>query len=70
MPNFDGTGPQGKGPMTGCGRGYCVMPLTNKEQEYDFLKNQERALQMQLKQIKARIKLARPAKLVKTGKGG
>ncbi|HFC10612.1 MAG TPA: hypothetical protein ENJ75_00220 [Candidatus Kaiserbacteria bacterium] len=23
MPNFDGTGPDGKGPQTGRGRGYC-----------------------------------------------
>ncbi|MEW5826685.1 MAG: DUF5320 domain-containing protein [Candidatus Bipolaricaulota bacterium] len=26
MPGFDGTGPQGMGPMTGGGRGYCVTP--------------------------------------------
>ncbi len=25
MPGFDGTGPFGLGPMTGRGRGYCVM---------------------------------------------
>jgi hypothetical protein len=25
MPGFDGTGPQGKGPMTGRGSGYCVL---------------------------------------------
>lgn len=24
MPRFDGTGPQGKGPMTGFGRGCCA----------------------------------------------
>ncbi|MBW2029797.1 MAG: DUF5320 domain-containing protein [Deltaproteobacteria bacterium] len=24
MPAFDGTGPLGRGPMTGWGRGYCV----------------------------------------------
>lgn len=29
MPGFDGTGPQGSGPMTGGGRGYCVMPGGN-----------------------------------------
>lgn len=23
MPGFDGTGPEGRGPMTGGGRGYC-----------------------------------------------
>ena len=27
MPRFDGTGPQGAGPMTGRGEGYCVMEL-------------------------------------------
>ncbi len=25
MPNFDGTGPRGLGPMTGAGDGYCVV---------------------------------------------
>ncbi|AEF93211.1 hypothetical protein Desca_0314 [Desulfotomaculum nigrificans CO-1-SRB] len=24
MPGFSGTGPTGKGPMTGRGRGYCI----------------------------------------------
>jgi hypothetical protein len=55
MPAFDGTGPRGKGPMTGGGRGYCVVPLNTPEQELDYLKNQARVLQAQLKQIKARI---------------
>jgi len=27
MPGLDGTGPRGMGPMTGGGRGYCVLPL-------------------------------------------
>jgi hypothetical protein len=27
MPGFDGTGPQGQGPMTGRGEGYCAIPL-------------------------------------------
>lgn len=27
MPGFDGTGPNGLGPMTGGGRGYCAQPL-------------------------------------------
>ncbi|MDZ7838037.1 MAG: DUF5320 domain-containing protein [Actinomycetota bacterium] len=26
MPGFDGTGPAGKGPLTGRGAGYCIMP--------------------------------------------
>jgi hypothetical protein len=25
MPNFDGTGPSGKGPMTGNGKGFCIL---------------------------------------------
>ncbi|MCM8900248.1 DUF5320 domain-containing protein [Caldicoprobacter algeriensis] len=29
MPGFDGTGPLGQGPMTGRGRGYCVVPLND-----------------------------------------
>lgn len=56
MPNYDGTGPDGKGPMTGCGRGYCVIPLSSQKQELDFLTNQARVLQAKLKQIKTRIK--------------
>ena len=56
MPNYDGTGPSGKGPMTGCGRGYCVIPINIPEQELGFLKNQAQALQSQLKTIRARIK--------------
>lgn len=27
MPGFDGTGPLGRGAMTGGGRGYCMIPL-------------------------------------------
>jgi hypothetical protein len=27
MPGFDGTGPQGKGPLTGRGEGYCAIRL-------------------------------------------
>jgi len=30
MPDFDGTGPLGQGPMTGRGRGFCVL-TTSKE---------------------------------------
>ena len=56
MPNLDGTGPRGKGPMTGCGRGYCVLPISTPEEELVFLKSQAQALQAQLKTIRARIK--------------
>jgi hypothetical protein len=55
MPNFDGTGPEGKGPMTGLSRGYCVIPLTSSKKELDFLKQQETVLEAQLKQIRSRM---------------
>ena len=55
MPNYDGTGPDGKGPMTGFGRGYCVIPISSSEQELNLLRNQTRVLQAQLKQIRTRI---------------
>jgi hypothetical protein len=64
MPNYDGTGPEGKGPMTGFGRGYCVIPISNSEQELDLLRNQERLLQAQLKQLRDRIKAVKTKKEV------
>jgi hypothetical protein len=56
MPSLDGTGPRGKGPLTGYGRGNCVISITSSEQELDFLTNQAQILQAQLKQIRARLK--------------
>jgi len=64
MPNYDGTGPGGKGPMTGHGRGYCVISLNSSEQELNFLKNQEKALAQQLKVIRTRIKGVKTTKEV------
>ena len=32
MPRFDGTGPQGQGPMTGRGEGYCAVELPRGDQ--------------------------------------
>lgn len=29
MPGFDGRGPEGRGAMTGGGRGYCAVPADN-----------------------------------------
>ncbi|MFA5309504.1 MAG: DUF5320 domain-containing protein [Dehalococcoidales bacterium] len=55
MPNFDNTGPKGNGPMTGQGKGRCAISLNTPEQELGFLKNQEKALMQQLKDIKSRI---------------
>ena len=54
MPNYDGTGPEGKGPMTGLGRGYCIIPISKSNREFELLKNQARVLQSQLKQINSR----------------
>jgi hypothetical protein len=55
MPNYDGTGPYGKGPMTGFGRGYCVIPLSSSEQELEFLKGQAEALKDELKELENEI---------------
>ncbi|NMB41523.1 MAG: DUF5320 domain-containing protein [Firmicutes bacterium] len=30
MPGFDGTGPQGAGPITGRGRGFCFLPARRR----------------------------------------
>jgi hypothetical protein len=56
MPILDGTGPKGTGPMTGHGKGSCVVPLNTTMEELGFLKNQEQDLQRELKQVKYRIK--------------
>ena len=31
MPGYDGTGPGGLGPMTGGGRGYCVLKVSGSQ---------------------------------------
>ena len=37
MPGFDGTGPLGQGPLTGGGRGFCIIPMeSNKKIHYEF----------------------------------
>jgi hypothetical protein len=56
MPKFDGTGPSGKGPMTGRGGGYCIIPINTSNEELEFLRNQEQALKKQLKHLGARIR--------------
>jgi hypothetical protein len=33
MPGYDGTGPKGRGPMTGGGRGYCVLKMPSAPDE-------------------------------------
>ena len=39
MPGFDGTGPQGSGTMTG--RGYCLLPLSNKTSVKKFSRDSQ-----------------------------
>ena len=56
MPKYDGLGPEGRGSMTGRGKGFCVIPVNTTAQEIEFLKNQEQALKKQLKHVTARIK--------------
>ncbi|MBN1367380.1 MAG: DUF5320 domain-containing protein [Dehalococcoidales bacterium] len=68
MPNLDGTGPDGKGPMTGCGRGKCIIPISNSEQELDFLTNQAQVLEKQLKTIKSRINRVKVKKEVQNAR--
>lgn len=33
MPDFDGTGPRGLGPMSGKGRGYCMLKISQLPDE-------------------------------------
>ena len=55
MPKKDGTGPQGKGPITGFGSGKCIIQLNTTGEEMSYLKNQEEVLRKRLGTIKARI---------------
>ena len=64
MPGFDGTGPCGKGPMTGGGMGYCVIPLNTPEQEITYLRKRAHVLKIQTKQIKNRIKELKKEKTI------
>lgn len=57
MPKKDGTGPIGKGPLTGRGSGKCVVPLNTTEEELNYLKNQEKVLREQLKHVETRVKV-------------
>lgn len=40
MPNRDGTGPAGKGPMTGGCRGFCAVPDDLKKKTLEELHNE------------------------------
>ena len=61
MPGFNGTGPCGIGPMTGHGMGYCVIPLSTRDEELDYLKKRAQVMRGELEQIKVRIsKLEKP----------
>ena len=56
MPGFNGTGPRGTGPMTGRGMGYCVIPLSTREEELDYLKKRAQVMRGELEQTETRIK--------------
>jgi len=55
MPGFDGTGPNGKGSMTGDCRGYCIVPLDTPKQDLVSLKKQAQNIKEQLEQIETSI---------------
>lgn len=57
MPKKNGTGPGGRGPMTGQGGGKCIIPLNTTEEELNYLKNRQQVLREQLQDIEARIKV-------------
>jgi hypothetical protein len=65
MPKNNGTGPEGKGPMTGKGKGSCVIPLNTFEEELNYLKNREEALKRELRQTRTRIKKLNDRKLAR-----
>ena len=55
MPGFDGTGPRGKGPMTGWARGYCAILISSPQPELSVFKNQVGDLRLQMEQMSERI---------------
>jgi len=62
MPNYDGSGPRGKGAMTGRGLGYCIVPIGTAEEELEYLRKREEALREELEWVRDRIKkLEEPA---------
>jgi hypothetical protein len=61
VPNKDGTGPTGNGPITGRGRGKCIVPLSTQREEETYLKNRKKVLKEDLASIKTReAKLQNP----------
>jgi hypothetical protein len=57
MPGTDGTGPTGKGPMTGRGSGRCIVPLNTREEELNYLKNREKVLKEELESVETRLRV-------------
>ena len=66
MPRFNGTGPQGQGPMTGrglgpCGgdrgygRGFGYRRFYTQKEEGEILKDEQEMLEQELKAIKERL---------------
>jgi hypothetical protein len=42
--------------MTGCGMGYCAIPLSTREEELDYLKKLAQAVRRELGQSEVRIR--------------
>jgi hypothetical protein len=57
MPKKDGTGPVGKGPMTGLGSGRCIVPINSTKEEIKYLRTRQKALKEQLKHVEDRLKV-------------
>jgi len=66
MPKLNGSGPVGKGPMTGKGRGRCIIPLNTEKEELNYLKNREEGLKRELKKTEVRIKKLNNRKLTRS----
>ena len=63
MPGFDGTGPGGKGPMSGGCRGFCVLPLSpasrkirGQAEELLYLKSWAKMLRNRLEWIDEQLR--------------
>jgi hypothetical protein len=66
MPGLDGTGPRSIGPMTGRGMGNCVIPISTRDEELDYLRKRSEAAIEELRQIEIRIsELKKTARAIK-----
>ncbi|HXZ29916.1 MAG TPA: DUF5320 domain-containing protein [Dehalococcoidia bacterium] len=63
MPNKDGTGPNGKGPMTGRGGGRCIVSVKLPNEELDYLNSQKQVMKQQIRVVNDRISRIKSTKL-------